>query len=91
MNVIVQKGKISYMYIKIKICDWFTGESRMSQQIASIGRTNTHVTITRIGCKDSSFRSLSYNLKICKRNQRTNGPVNAHLISGPTISTKRVS
>ena len=23
-----------------------------------------------------------------KRNQRTSGPVNAHLISGPTISTK---
>ena len=26
-------------------------------------------------------------LKDC-RNQRTNGPVNAHLISGPTVSTK---
>ena len=26
-------------------------------------------------------------LSIGKNNQRTNGPVNAHLISGPTIST----
>ena len=25
----------------------------------------------------------------CK-NQRTNGPVNAHLISGPTVSTKNI-
>ena len=25
------------------------------------------------------------------RNQRTNGPVNAHLISGPTVSTKQVA
>ena len=24
------------------------------------------------------------------KNQRTNGPVNAHLISGPTVSTTRV-
>ena len=26
---------------------------------------------------------------IRKENQRTNGPVNAHLISGPTVSTKK--
>ena len=25
-----------------------------------------------------------------KKNLRTNGPVNAHLISGPTVSTKQV-
>ena len=25
---------------------------------------------------------------LMKRNQRTNGPVNAHLIAGPTVSTK---
>ena len=29
-------------------------------------------------------------LKFCENlNQRTNGPVNAHLISGPTVSTKK--
>ena len=29
-------------------------------------------------------------VKSCKNeNQRTNGPVNAHLISGPTVSTKK--
>ena len=28
------------------------------------------------------------NLKNFLINQRTNGPVNAHLISGPTVSTK---
>ena len=58
VNVIVEKGKISYMYIKVKIGHWFTGESRMPKQFFSIGITDIRVTMARIGCKDSSFRSL---------------------------------
>ena len=34
------------------------------------------------------FDTPSYNVGSDMFNQRTNGPVNAHLISGPTVSTK---
>ena len=34
-----------------------------------------------------SMKNKSH-LTILNKNQRTNGPVNAHLISGPTVSTK---
>ena len=35
-----------------------------------------------------STHNLCFRAKIIIINQRTNGPVNAHLISGPTVSTK---
>ena len=33
-------------------------------------------------------KGFKYGIKIRKLNQRTNGPVNAPLISGPSINTK---
>ena len=42
--------------------------------------------VIRITLKVPSIRIL---LSIGSLNQRTNGPVNAHLISGPTVSTKK--
>ena len=32
----------------------------------------------------------NFGLLLTKNNQRTNGPVNVHLISGPTVSTKTI-
>ena len=54
---------------------------------------NVDGTVPHIGARRTdqilsiSGRSLFINSRVI-RNQRTNGPVNAHLISGPTVSTK---
>ena len=50
------------------------------------------LTMLPIWCKTLSFEQVNakkhIRIVITKMNQRTNGPVNAHLISGPTVSTK---
>ena len=38
---------------------------------------------------DGQMPEDAYTLSSGELNQRTNGPVNAHLISGPTVSTKK--
>ena len=43
---------------------------------------------SKIVCMSSLYTSLKRIGSIATENQRTNSPVNAHLISGPTGSTK---
>ena len=56
-----------------------------------------HILKTKFGLKQGQYQ-IQINIYIMftvpaiwyhKDNQRTNGPVNAHLISGPTVSTKK--
>ena len=55
----------------------------MSLSFSSKRRGTKHIHIKEARFRKSDLFDDDYN-----NNQRTNGPENAHLISGPTVSTK---
>ena len=47
-----------------------------------------HGVVTRSASLFSQMQKAGFFMTWLMSNQRTNGPVNAHLISGPTVRTK---
>ena len=66
------------------ICIYPISEENKSNTVSSLHR----LCIASTSCNRSNIATKK--LKIYE-NQRTNGPVNAHLISGPSISTKHTN